>query len=112
MDIGTALTSVRARGKKNSPPSERRTAAAGIHATDMIAIEVVSTAPKPTARARKVAIMGPASLHHIYIQHNGTVSSAAATALMQKKEWHVVNRFVTKAAILMSAEEQVYLQPG
>lgn len=32
-----------------------------IQATDMIANEVLSTAPMPTARARKVAIIGPAS---------------------------------------------------
>lgn len=38
-------------------------AAAGIiHATDMIARDVLSTAPMPTARARKVAMMGPAQV--------------------------------------------------
>lgn len=55
------LTRVNATGKTNSPPNERNMAAAGmIHATDAIARDVLTTAPMPTARARKVAMMGPA----------------------------------------------------
>ena len=55
------LTNVRAIGKTNRPPSERNMAAAGmIHATEKMAKEVLTTAPMPTARARNVAMMGPA----------------------------------------------------